>query len=137
VREQNALLEGATIGIAFLREGRVARCNPRFEEIFGYGQGELLNQPVLPLYVHALESASPFPWTEGHSVRVVSPEGLIVTKLVSFRPQDQEDIRTLLAANRDDIDVDSIRREWGAVALGEESRTNWLEAELAAVLGGR
>ncbi|NBW86083.1 MAG: hypothetical protein EBR23_04440 [Planctomycetia bacterium] len=94
-------------------------------------------KPVLPLYVHALESASSFPWTEGHSVRVVSPEGLIVTKLVSFRPQDQEDIRTLLAANRDDIDVDSIRREWGAVALGEESRTSWLEAELAAVLGGR
>lgn len=92
---------------------------------------------MLPLHVHALESASPFPWTEGHSVRVVSPDGLIVTTLFSFRPQDQEDIRTLLPANRADIDVDSIRREWADVAFGEESRTNWLEAELAAVLGGR
>lgn len=94
-------------------------------------------KPVLPLYVHALESASLFPWTEGHSVRVVSPEGLIVTKLVSFRPQDQEDIRTLLAANRDDIDVGSIRREWAAVAIGEDSRTDWLEAELAVLHPGR
>ena len=50
LREQNALLEGATIGIAFIREERVARCNPRFEEIFGYTQGELLNQSVRPLY---------------------------------------------------------------------------------------
>lgn len=63
--------------------------------------------------------------------------GLIVTKLVSFRPQDQEDIRALLAANRDDIDVGTIRREWAAVALGEDSRTSWLESELAALFPGR
>ncbi|MSQ55648.1 MAG: bifunctional diguanylate cyclase/phosphodiesterase [Betaproteobacteria bacterium] len=50
VREQNALLEGATIGIAFIKEQRVARCNPRFEEIFGYAQGEMLDQSVRPLY---------------------------------------------------------------------------------------
>lgn len=91
-------------------------------------------KPVLPLYLHALESATLFPWTEGHSVRVVSPEGLIVTKMVSFRPQDQEDIRTLLAANRDDIDVGAIRREWAGVGIGEDSRIRWLEAEFAAVL---
>ena len=50
LREQNALLEGVAIGIAFLRDGRVARCNARFEEIFGFGRGELLGHPVLPLY---------------------------------------------------------------------------------------
>lgn len=66
----------------------------------------------------------------GHQLRVLSPEGLIVTKLFSFRPQDQEDIRVLLAANQNTIDLDSIRREWAAVSLGEEARSAWLEAEI-------
>lgn len=88
-------------------------------------------KPVLPLYAHALAAATPLPWGDSRMVRVLTPEGLIVTKLVAFRPQDQEDIRTLLAANRGEIDVELIRREWAAVAEGEEQRTAWLEAELA------
>lgn len=87
-------------------------------------------KPVLPLYAHALAAATSLPWTEGHVLRVLSPEGLIVTKMVAFRPQDQEDIRTILAANRQDIDGDLIRREWGAVAEGEDERTRWLESVL-------
>jgi hypothetical protein len=90
-------------------------------------------KPVLPLYAHALAAATAIPWTNGHSLRVLAPEGLIVTKLVAFRPQDQEDIRTLLAANRDDIDADLIRSEWSSVSQGEEPRTAWLETELAAI----
>jgi hypothetical protein len=53
--------------------------------------------------------------------------------MVAFRPQDQEDIRTLLAANRDDIDSDLIRREWSAVSQDEDARTSWLEAELSTI----
>jgi hypothetical protein len=90
-------------------------------------------KPVLPLYAHALAAATKLPWGDKHALRVLTPEGLIVTKLVAFRPQDQEDIRTLLAANADQIDADLIRREWAAVAEGEEQRTTWLEAELAAM----
>jgi hypothetical protein len=90
-------------------------------------------KPVLPLYAHALAAATKLPWGDKHALRVLTPEGLIVTKLVAFRPQDQEDIRTLLAANADEIDADLIRREWAAVAEGEEQRTTWLEAELAAM----
>ncbi|MFM8634644.1 MAG: nucleotidyl transferase AbiEii/AbiGii toxin family protein [Planctomycetia bacterium] len=90
-------------------------------------------RPVLPLYAHALAAATSFQWTEGHHLRVLTPEGLIVTKLVAFRPQDQEDIRTLLAANRDEIDIATIRREWAAVSEGEEARSAWLEAEIAAL----
>ena len=91
-------------------------------------------KPVLPLYAHALAAATPLPWTDGHTLRVLTPEGLVVTKMVAFRPQDQEDIRTILAAHRDEIDVDLIRREWAAVAHGEEDRSAWLEGELAAVV---
>jgi hypothetical protein len=90
-------------------------------------------KPILPLYAHALAAATKLPWGDKHALRVLTPEGLIVTKLVAFRPQDQEDIRTLLAANADEIDADLIRREWAAVAEGEEQRTTWLEAELAAM----
>jgi hypothetical protein len=90
-------------------------------------------KPVLPLYAHALAAATPLPWSESRTLRVLTPEGLIITKMVAFRPQDQEDIRTLLAANRDAIDGDLIRREWASVALGEEDRTAWLETELATI----
>jgi hypothetical protein len=88
-------------------------------------------KPVLPLYARTLADASSLPWTEGHSLRVASPEGLILTKMVAFRPQDQADIETLLIANRDTIDLDLIRREWSAVAAGEDDRTAWLENAIA------
>jgi predicted nucleotidyltransferase len=90
-------------------------------------------KPVLPIYAHALAAATTVLWTEGHVMRVLATEGLIVTKMVAFRPQDQEDIRTLLAANRDDIDSDLIRREWSAVSQDEDARTSWLEAELSTI----
>jgi hypothetical protein len=37
-------------------------------------------------------------WGVGHSLRVATAEGLILTKLIAFRDQDQADIVTLLAA---------------------------------------
>ena len=62
-------------------------------------------KPVLPFYSRAIADASPLDWSEGHSIRVATAEGLILTKMVAFRPQDQVDIETLLTANRDTIDV--------------------------------
>lgn len=47
--------------------------------------------------------------------------------MVAFRPQDMEDIRTLIAANATTLDLDLIRREWATVADDEEERTAWLE----------
>lgn len=91
-------------------------------------------KPVLPLYTRALADASPVTWTEGHSVQVATAAGLILTKLVSFRPQDQADIETLLSANRDEIDVNLIRHEWAPLARGEEGRTAWLETTIARLI---
>ena len=45
----------------------------------------------------------------------------------------QEDIRTLIAANASELDVELIRREWATVTDGEEQRTAWLEAALAVI----
>jgi hypothetical protein len=61
-------------------------------------------------------------------------EGLILTKMIAFRPQDQADIETLLIANRAEIDVALIRHEWSAVGQGEETRTAWLEEAIARLV---
>jgi hypothetical protein len=91
-------------------------------------------KPVLPLYVAALKDASELPWTQGRILRVASAEGLILTKLVAFREQDQADILTLLAANRGNIDLAMIRREWQPFAESEAARTAWFDAAIARIL---
>jgi len=88
-------------------------------------------KPVLPFYSRALDDPQPLEWSAGHSVRVATAEGLILTKLVAFRPRDQEDIETLLTANRDEIDIGLIREQWFPFAAMEAERTAWLEAAIA------
>jgi hypothetical protein len=90
-------------------------------------------QPVLPLYAHVLDSAEQKPWLDSQ-LKVATPESLILTKLLSFRLQDQADIAAVLAANRDSIDVELIRKEWSPYAATEPERTKWLEAEMARIV---
>src|SRR5205823_6571411 len=40
LREQEAILGTASIGIVFASERRIVRCNRRYEEMYGYGPGE-------------------------------------------------------------------------------------------------
>jgi hypothetical protein len=61
---------------------------------------------------------------------VATAEGLILTKMVAFRPLDQSDIETLLTSIRDTIDVTLIREEWSPFASMEAERTAWLEAAI-------
>jgi diguanylate cyclase (GGDEF)-like protein/PAS domain S-box-containing protein len=44
LREQALIFERAPIGIAFLRDRIIKRCNPSFERIFGYLPGQLLGK---------------------------------------------------------------------------------------------
>jgi hypothetical protein len=123
---QGFTLDPATVIREYVREHLTA---------FRYGSVRIdWLKPVLPLYTRTLADASSVTWTEGHPLRVATAEGLILTKMVAFRPQDQVDIETLLIANRDDIDIPLIRQEWSAVALGEEARTAWLEDAIARLL---
>ena len=87
-------------------------------------------KPVLPIYSRTLADAEPLECTKGCMVRVATAEGLILTKMVAFRPQDQIDVETLLTANRDDINIDLIREEWSPFAVTEAERTAWLEAAI-------
>jgi hypothetical protein len=88
-------------------------------------------KPVLPFYSRAIADAQPLEWSEGHSICVATAEGLILSKMVAFRPQDQADIETLLTSNRDTIDVSLIREGWSPYAASEVERTDWLEAAIA------
>jgi hypothetical protein len=76
-------------------------------------------KPVLPCYQRVLEEARP-EVVLGCPVRIAAPEGLILMKLLAFRRQDQVDIESLLAANRGQLDLDRIRREWAAVASSDD-----------------
>jgi hypothetical protein len=78
-------------------------------------------KPLLPCYQHVIDAARPELWL-GCPVRIAAPEGLILTKLLAFRSQDQVDIENLLAANRGQLDLDLIRREWEAVAERDDPR---------------
>jgi len=48
--EHQTILENALVGITYLKHRRVVSCNRRFEEIFGYGAGELSGQSTECLY---------------------------------------------------------------------------------------
>ena len=40
--QQEAILDNALVGIVLLKNRVIAQCNRRFEELFGYGEGEML-----------------------------------------------------------------------------------------------
>ena len=62
LREQNAILDTASIGICFVRERSIVRCNRRMEEMYGFAPGELNGKPTLLIYAaesdHALAEQS-------------------------------------------------------------------------------
>jgi hypothetical protein len=87
-------------------------------------------QPVLPLYSAILDTAEVRSWLDAE-LHVATAEGLILSKLVAFRPQDRADIETLLIANRNRIDFKFIRQQWATVAAGEDARTAWVDEALA------
>ncbi|MGH8808268.1 MAG: ATP-binding protein, partial [Noviherbaspirillum sp.] len=48
--EQQAILDNAVTGIAFLKNRVILRCNGGFEQMFGYAAGELVGQSTRVLY---------------------------------------------------------------------------------------
>jgi diguanylate cyclase (GGDEF)-like protein/PAS domain S-box-containing protein len=56
--EQDLILANATVGIAFARNRQLQRCNPRFEQMFGYGPGEMIGKTSADLFESSEEYAS-------------------------------------------------------------------------------
>jgi len=82
-------------------------------------------QSVIPAYVHVLDHATEETWLN-QPIRIASAEGLILLKLLAFRPQDQVDIENLVAAQRDSLDLDWIRAEWQTVMSLDDPRMHRL-----------
>jgi diguanylate cyclase (GGDEF)-like protein/PAS domain S-box-containing protein len=55
LQELQAILEHASVGIAFSRNRTFVHCNPRLAEIFGWRSEELIGQPVSILYKSATD----------------------------------------------------------------------------------
>ncbi len=56
--EREAILQNASIGIAVTREQRFVVANPRFEQMYGWGEGELIGQPGAAVWTDAHEYAA-------------------------------------------------------------------------------
>lgn len=69
-----------------------------------------LLKPVIPAFEHILSRAQEEKFGK-HSLRVADAEGLLLLKLLAFRPVDQDDMQALLSAHQGTLDVDWIRQE--------------------------
>jgi diguanylate cyclase (GGDEF)-like protein/PAS domain S-box-containing protein len=58
LREQELILANATVGIVFARNRVLQRCNPRFEQMFGYEPGELIGKTSAELFSSTEEYGS-------------------------------------------------------------------------------
>ena len=56
---------------------------------------------------------------------MVDAEGLLLLKLIAFRPLDQEDIRGILLANANRLELDWVREEARLAGLDEERLTTF------------
>lgn len=87
-------------------------------------------KPVIPAYQHVLDRATELALDTG-PVRVATPEGLILLKLLAYRLQDQIDIENLVAAAEGSLDIEWIRAEWQTIANLDDPRMRKLEEMIA------
>jgi hypothetical protein len=71
---------------------------------------------------------------EGTPVPFISPVDLIVTKILAGRPKDLEDVRGIVLAQGDGLDVARVRRRLRQIeqALDQSDLTPLFEAQLRA-----
>lgn len=92
-----------------------------------------LLKAVIPAYAHVLDRAEILD-AEGKPVSFASAEGLIVTKLVSFRLRDQADIAELISAYGEQLDLAFIRTELATFAKPDDPRWRQFEAWVRGVM---
>jgi hypothetical protein len=85
---------------------------------------------VLGLFADIVQCAS---WEDLHGkrLRVASAEGLIILKLIAFRPQDEADLMGVLATNRGRLDLGRIRTWYAQVGETTDARWKALERMLS------
>lgn len=71
-------------------------------------------KPEFPVYSHVISLGGTITLDKA-PFRIASSEGLILLKLIAFRPQDKLDIESLIAAKQHDLQVDWINSEWQTI----------------------
>ena len=113
----------------------VIKCIREFrdEGLTTIGFGEViidLMRPVLPAYAHVLDRAIDAE-VLGQKVRISTAEGLIVMKVIAMRPQDEADVREILAAYQGNLDLAYIRAELEQLMPADDPRRvkfeSWLQ----------
>lgn len=94
-----------------------------------------LLRPVLPAFAHVLDRAMDSE-VLGQTARIGSAEGLIVMKIIAMRPQDQTDVRELIAAYGNTLDLSFIRAELDSVMNAADTRRAMFESWLREIVGG-
>ncbi len=92
-----------------------------------------LMRPFLPAYAHVLDRAIQVR-IFGQTVQVSAAEGLIVMKVIAMRPQDEADVRDLLAAYGETLDLTFIRAELDAVCGPDDARRAKFEALVRQII---
>ena len=126
ISELGAIFETAVIGIVVLRNRRVARCNRRMEELFGYEPGEMLGQSTRLWYFTEEDYTGPAAAAYPDLAR-----GNLHQREQLFRRKDGSSFWGRLSARA----FDPARPEAGAVGLFEDITEKKLaEARVRAAL---
>jgi len=100
LREQEAILDTASIGIVFVRDRRIVRCNRRTEEMYGYGAGELNGKPASITYAgdadHAVADKAYAEIARGQAhtqvLQAKRRDGTLFWERATGRPVDASDV---------------------------------------------
>ncbi|OIR01674.1 cyclic di-GMP phosphodiesterase Gmr [mine drainage metagenome] len=126
IRELGTIFETAVIGIVVLRSRRIARCNRRMEELFGYAPGEMLGQSTRLWYFTEEDYAGP-----GAAAYLELAQGNLHQREQLFRRKDGSSFWGRLSARA----FDPTRPEAGAVGLFEDiTEKRQAEAQVRAAL---
>jgi hypothetical protein len=85
-----------------------------------------LLRPIVPAYSHVLDRAVTRE-VLGQKVQIGSIEGLIITKLMGMRSQDEADIQELLTAAEGNLDKEFLRAELASFTSPQDPRRAKLE----------
>jgi len=75
--QQAALLDNALVGIVLIEHRRIMQCNRRYEELFGYDEGELLGRLTEILYV----TGERYPDIAEQAYSALAQDGTYVTEV--------------------------------------------------------
>ncbi len=92
-------------------------------------------KPVIPVYAHIIDHGVTEK-IDGTPLKIASPEGLIVLKLLAYRPQDQLDIESLIATKRDSLDLNWINAEWQTIGELNDPAMLWFQERYQHILSG-